>query len=645
MGTVVGTVEDRRDMFEGSAQTRITPFSSTNQIGNPVAYKLVRVSGDGSLVPATDEEILEVNETDMHIASDACQTVGYLATDEENSEINETVMHIASDAWQTVGYLPAEGIPSRLSQLESSEAIGSGLLQSDSVQPYTDQSNEKMLQKVEQEERLGNIHGSQMPSTPRDANIQCSDENNFFEEDQVHHEDLLQEPIPLSLNVQNECNMNQSDKIEPCSNAAASPKETALSGAAQKPDFSRVRGEICLDNLPIKALQETFRATFGRETTVKDKTWLKRRIAMGLINSCDVPATNLRVKDKMLVGNQEKTNDVTNAISKDMGDDVRATKMKDAPSSTDHVNGHSNAAGQILGGDHYYASEDYSSEQRAAKRVRKPTRRYIEELSETDEKQQNDKSMIPSKDQKLSEKSEVRSISVSSGKRVTVTRMVSLAGSEIEVPYVSHVRRSRPRENIMALMGCHSSYLEDKASATESNLNLSPSQLSSEVVNRDLVEKSASRLVQKEFATSEENNEEHILSEVDQDMEPEHIDSSGNSSDDNNNIGVPIMQGGALRRKHHRAWTLSEVTKLVEGVSKYGAGKWSEIKKHSFSSYSYRTSVDLKDKWRNLLKSSFAQSPSNSVVPPSGNLKKHGSMHIPTQILLRVRELAEKQSQ
>lgn len=97
-----------------------------------------------------------------------------------------------------------------------------------------------------------------------------------------------------------------------------------------------------------------------------------------------------------------------------------------------------------------------------------------------------------------------------------------------------------------------------------------------------------------QFGASHNNNEEHILSEVDQDMEPEHIDSSGNSSDDNNNVGVPIMQGAGLRRKHHRAWTLSEVTKLVEGVSKYGAGKWSEIKKLSFSSHSYRTSVDLK---------------------------------------------------
>uniref|UniRef100_A0A1J3FNX0 Telomere repeat-binding protein 6 n=1 Tax=Noccaea caerulescens TaxID=107243 RepID=A0A1J3FNX0_NOCCA len=574
MGTVVGAVEDCREMFEVSVQTRITPFSSTSQIGSPVAYKLVRVAGDGSLVPATDEEILEVNETDMHIATDASQ---------------------------------AEELPSRLSLLETSE----GLLQSDNVEPYMDQLNsrleyyEEMLQEVEQEDRIGMLHGSQLPSTSPDANIQCSNE------DQVHHEEaLLQEPTPLSSIVQNECSLNQSNEVEACSNAADSPKETKSPAASQKPDFSLVRGEICLDNLPIKALQETFRATFGRDTTVKDKTWLKRRITMGLTNSCDVPTTNLTIKDKKLVANQEKSTDV---VSKDMSDEARAT----------------NPSGHGLRGNHYCAGEEFSSEERAAKRVRKPTKRYIEELSETDEKQQNDNKsiMIPSKD--ASEKSEVRSISVSSGKRVTVTRMVSLAGSEIEVPFVSHVRRSRPRENIMALMESHSSCLEAKASAGDSNLNLNPSQLNSDVGNRGSV-----------FGTSHNNIDEHILSEVDQDMEPEHIDSSGNSSDDNNNVDVPIMQGAGLRRKHHRAWTLSEVTKLVEGVSKYGAGKWSEIKKLSFSSHSYRTSVDLKDKWRNLLRASFAQTPSNNM----GSVKKHGSMHIPMQILLRVRELAEKQS-
>jgi len=42
------------------------------------------------------------------------------------------------------------------------------------------------------------------------------------------------------------------------------------------------------------------------------------------------------------------------------------------------------------------------------------------------------------------------------------------------------------------------------------------------------------------------------------------------------------------------AWTLCEVVKLVDGVARFGAGKWSEIRKLSFASYSYRTSVDLK---------------------------------------------------
>lgn len=70
------------------------------------------------------------------------------------------------------------------------------------------------------------------------------------------------------------------------------------------------------------------------------------------------------------------------------------------------------------------------------------------------------------------------------------------------------------------------------------------------------------------------------------------LDSSEDTSDDNI-ATVPTTKGG-MRRKHHRAWTLVEVMKLVEGVSKCGAGRWSEIKRLAFASYSYRTSVDLK---------------------------------------------------
>lgn len=48
------------------------------------------------------------------------------------------------------------------------------------------------------------------------------------------------------------------------------------------------------------------------------------------------------------------------------------------------------------------------------------------------------------------------------------------------------------------------------------------------------------------------------------------------------------------RRKHHRLWTITEVRNLIEGVSQYGVGRWSRIKKVFFSASAHRTSVDLK---------------------------------------------------
>lgn len=79
-----------------------------------------------------------------------------------------------------------------------------------------------------------------------------------------------------------------------------------------------------------------------------------------------------------------------------------------------------------------------------------------------------------------------------------------------------------------------------------------------------------------------------------EELDPEHkkLDGIGDTACDN----VPKHPAAKanVRRKHHRAWTLCEIRKLVDGVAKYGAGRWSEIRRLSFASYSYRTSVDLK---------------------------------------------------
>ncbi|WOL00654.1 hypothetical protein Cni_G09367 [Canna indica] len=47
--------------------------------------------------------------------------------------------------------------------------------------------------------------------------------------------------------------------------------------------------------------------------------------------------------------------------------------------------------------------------------------------------------------------------------------------------------------------------------------------------------------------------------------------------------------------------------KLIEGVSRYGVSKWTEIKRLFFPTSAFRTSVDLKDKWRNLLRATAAE--------------------------------------
>jgi len=281
------------------------------------------------------------------------------------------------------------------------------------------------------------MNGSQMLFALPDTKFQISTELSGNVE-LVPSKVLLQEPILFSSNG---CSINQSTDVL---NATASPKEPALSTAASKPDFSRVPGEISLANLSIKELQETFRATFGRETTSKDKRWLKRRIKMGLINSCVVPTTTLTINDSKLIGGDQ---DAIDAFSKGTVDEETATESIDTPASPDGIKGHSNDFGHSpveTFVDHYSGNEDFEGEDGSAKRVRKPTRRYIEE---TNEKQQIDGSMIPSKDPSSIQ-------AVSSEGRVVVTRMVSLAGSRIQVPYVSHVRRSRPRENIMALGVC-----------------------------------------------------------------------------------------------------------------------------------------------------------------------------------------------
>ncbi|KAE8696375.1 subtilisin-like protease isoform 1 [Hibiscus syriacus] len=552
---------------------------SPRHVADPVVYKLVRVDGNGRLVPATDDELMEVE--------------GLL-----ENEKRET--HFVADTGQALGCISNEVLSSGMPQLESSE----GLSQSEKTKADTEK-----------------------------LSAQC------------------EETVPCGAQSLSDDHATQPGSVGECLKPLDGPMQGGSSTSAgcisSKPDFYKLEGEICLDNLSIKELHEVFKATFGRATTVKDKLWLKRRIAMGLTNSCDVSTTTFVINDYKLVKKENKDN--ANYVNLATGKECSAVAVEyngDVLNSLSQIDEHQTVSAMRPGSDveNNFANEDLAADQRAAKRVRKPTKRYIEELSEAESKEYSGNSgrlLASTKNigiRSMPSKSHARlARNASLEGRTVITRLDSLGGFGIQVPCVYRVRRSRPRKNVMALLKFHPSGTGMTATFIKRGLDVHGSRMGNESMNEVLEAKSTPEQTTHQFVA--ESNKEKSSTDLGQNMELKYVDPAGDTSDDNV-VTVPTAKGGT-RRKHHRAWTLSEVMKLVEGVSKYGAGRWSEIKRLAFASYSYRTSVDLKDKWRNLLKASFAQTPMDKGANP----RKHPLMPIPAPILLRVRELAEMQAQ
>nr|XP_008351355.2 uncharacterized protein LOC103414763 isoform X4 [Malus domestica] len=602
METVVGVEGNDEGMCEESGvEKSSSSLSSPKQIADPVVYKLVRVEGDGRLVPATDDEVMEVED---------------FLVDEM---VELPVITEAGNGWCISNEESSSGKP----QKESSEGV------------------------------------SHSENTEADVKL-CA---------------RLEDIVPSSSLSPDGSHINESGRIGECSKQPLDgPIESGSSASvictSPKPDVNTLKGEICLDNLSIRELHELFRATFGRESTVKDKLWLKRRITMGLTNSCDVSTTFTIVDNKLV--NKGKDDSIQNADGMlTEGSDGEAKNLGYETSPTSHssqMENHVTVSGKRLvniSAELDCGSEDLHTDQRAAKRVRKPTKRYIEELSEVESKdcspkvispvksagqrQTSPKSCWPLGNVPLNERAIVtRSdplgnvTNVPSNERTFVTRLDSLGGSGVQVPYVSRVRRSRPRKNIMALMKFDMSGMGVTAKLVKEAFSMRSSVSESEHADKVLKIRSASeRMKPRCTAEPEKDKRRSVMGTIElrKNLGIKQTDSSEDNSDDGT-AQIPTAKGG-MRRKHHRAWTLVEVIKLVEGVSKCGTGRWSEIKRLSFASYSYRTSVDLKDKWRNLLKASFAQTPPDDGI----NSRKHASVPIPASILLKVRELAEMQVQ
>jgi len=102
-------------------------------------------------------------------------------------------------------------------------------------------------------------------------------------------------------------------------------------------------------------------------------------------------------------------------------------------------------------------------------------------------------------------------------------------------------------------------------------------------------------------------------------------------------------EGGPRRSKHHNPWSLEEAQALITGVITCGGGKWADIKKLGYREIEHRTAVDLKDKWRNLLRIATLPSAAAPLVRDSASNKSASGdrkREIPRAMLDKVRELA-----
>eukprot|EP00891_Asterochloris_glomerata_P001782 jgi/Astpho2/1782/Aster-07544 len=102
---------------------------------------------------------------------------------------------------------------------------------------------------------------------------------------------------------------------------------------------------------------------------------------------------------------------------------------------------------------------------------------------------------------------------------------------------------------------------------------------------------------------------------------------------DEEDSDVSDAEAGRVRRKHHNPWSLEETIALVNGVEACGGGKWADIKKRNYRAIEHRSAVDLKDKWRNLMRV--------AILPPHAvRTKCLKRREVPSELLDRVRKLS-----
>ncbi|KAH7542665.1 hypothetical protein FEM48_Zijuj02G0098200 [Ziziphus jujuba var. spinosa] len=355
------------------------------------------------------------------------------------------------------------------------------------------------------------------------------------------------------------------------------------------------------DHIAVEEVNEAFKNMSEYETSVMDSKWLQQHEIFGLKNYFEMEnGLSLMKFDLTTIEHEGKTSSNIDYAASTTEPVIRTL-------NNENISGNHQVKRKRLTGSELlktmnsdvrkvelfsFDGEDKAEPLVTQKRSRKPPRRYIEESLDYSSKSSNRKCGMAyrrSKDQFLHVKSQKQKWQNEFQAVQVFPQEDSFDGNCIQVPFDLPMEREHSKKN--------KSFLVKDAEDCKDNRLLCP-------VDKLDVE-----------ALSAESQEDVSEDEC---------------------MARSYAKGGG-RRKRHISWTPSEVVKLVEGVSQCGVGRWTEIKRLLFSSSSHRTSVDLKDKWRNLLRASCTQLQIKEKVE---NGRKQATNHIPESVLWRVRELA-----
>ncbi|XP_002982347.2 uncharacterized protein LOC9635950 isoform X1 [Selaginella moellendorffii] len=430
-------------------------------------------------------------------------------------------------------------------------------------------------------------------------------------------------------------------KVEPLKLMEEEPICSSSTPGTITPQFdaSYTPPKLFLDNLSIRALQDTYRNTFGRVTSAKDKHWLKQKITKGLNSmnesSAQAVVVAAQAQENLLKERLEGETSAEQPFGMEkQEEDVKPVVLGTSPTISLDASTTTVVSRPSDGQSHL--NEVQSLE---GKRHRKPNRRYVEE--EADDVASFVPSMSSPEDQQQQLQVDFWKSDGEDGDPDDpdvdgddLDESFDLNGRELDSmsPEGSFGARSRNR------MG-------------ELKAERRAAQLVKMARNARAAKRDANTSIRKikfklPSAPGQDNDENYEPNDESADQVSCMLPSVSDELQPSDTEDQDTDRKSGSRRKHHRPWTLREVMALVDGVSRCGTGKWADIKRLAFSAIAYRTPVDLKDKWRNLLRASRVHSHSSRQVSEQGEKRrKHFSVSIPAHILARVRELAAQPGQ